>query len=324
MQPPPSDPAAASGPAAAGGPAAASGPAEGSVKRTSEIEEWTNRVAVHPVSRALVTVLARRAVSPNAVSLAGLALGAGAAWAYLGYASPARVALGFALMVGWHVADGADGQLARLTGKTSEIGRALDGLADHGTFVLVYLALAAAAAEAQGAWVWAWAVAAGASHAVQASTYEAQRYAYDYWVQGKASARVPTPDEARAEMAGATGAAWALGQLNLLYLTVQHRTGAAAGPVPARLAEAASGPGGRDRVARAYRATHRAGVRRWNALCSNYRTVAIAVACLVGSPVWFFAFEAVVLNAVFAALVAMTRRDDRALLAQLDAVTAPS
>ena len=292
-----------------------------SVKRTSEIEEWTNRVFVHPISRALVTVLARWGVSPNAVSLAGLALGAGAAWAYLDYARWPMVALGFVLMIGWHVMDGADGQLARLTGKTSEIGKALDGLADHGTFVLVYLALAVAAARAEGSWVWTWAVAAGVSHAVQASTYEAQRYAYDYWAQGKESGRVLTPDEFRAEAAGATGAAWALGQLQLLYLVVQARTGAGGGPVEVRLAEAVR-QRGRAPVAEAYRATHLAGVRRWNLLCSNYRTVAIAVACLAGSPVWFFAFEAVVLNVVFVALLAMRRRNDRALLARLDAEAA--
>lgn len=290
-----------------------------SVKRTSEIEEWSNRVFVHPISRALVTVLARWGVSPNAVSLAGLALGAGAAVAYLDYAQWPMVLLGFTLMVGWHVMDGADGQLARLTGRTSEIGKALDGLADHGTFVLVYLALATAASQAQGSWVWIWAVAAGVSHAVQANTYEAQRYDYDFWVQGKASARILTPDEFRAESAGATGAAWALGQLQLLYLTVQHRTGAGTGPVHDALVEAARPPGGAARVAQAYRATHLAGVRRWNLLSSNVRTVAIAVACLAGSPVYFFAFEVVVLNLVFVALLAMRRRNDRALLARLAA-----
>ena len=46
------------------------------------------------------------------------------------------------------------------------------------------------------------------------------------------------------------------------------------------------------------------------------------MACLAGSPVWFFAFEAVVLNAAFVALLAMRRRNDRALLARLDAAAA--
>ncbi|MDT0631196.1 CDP-alcohol phosphatidyltransferase family protein [Rubrivirga sp. S365] len=289
------------------------------VKRTGEIEEPTNRLFVHPLSRALVAPLARWGVSPNAVSLAGLAFGAGAAVAYARYTEWPFVVLGFALMVVWHVLDGADGQLARLTGKTSEIGKVLDGLCDHGTFVLVYASLAAAASATQGSWVWLWAAAAGASHAVQANAYEGQRYAYDFWVQGKQSARVPTPDEYREETRGATGVAWALGRLQLLYLQIQYRGAAAAAPLRRRLAAAAAAPGGAARVAEAYRATHLAGLRRWNLLSSNYRTGAIAVACLLGSPVYFFAFEAVVLNGVFLALLQMQRRNDRALLARLGA-----
>ena len=317
MQLQPSDTATSAAP-----PGSADAPSEGepagaSVKRTGEIEEPTNRLLIHPTSRALVEPLARWGVSPNAVSLAGLAAGAAAALAYARYAEWPFVVLGFAFMVVWHVLDGADGQLARLTGKTSEVGKALDGLCDHGTFVLVYVALASAAAGAEGSWVWLWAVAAGASHAVQANAYEGVRYAYDYWAVGKRSARIPTPAEYREEVRGATGMAWALSRLQLLYLRVQHSERAVA--LRGRLEAAARGPGGAGRLAEAYRDTHLAGVRRWNLLCSNYRTVAVAVACLAGSPVFFFAYEAVVLNGVFVALLRMERRNDRALLERLGA-----
>ena len=284
--------------------------------RTSEIEEPTNRWLVHPISRAVVAPLARWGVSPNAVSLVGLALGAGAAVAYLGYDEPWRVALGFALMLGWHVADGADGQLARLTGKTSEIGRMLDGVVDHASFVLVYVALAWTASGEHGPWVWGLAVLAGASHAVQASAYEAQRLAYDVWARGKASARFPTVEAFRADLREMRGTDRILGGLYLLYLKLQTRTGTGDRPLEVALARASQERGAAP-VAEAYRETHLAGVQRWNVLCSNYRTIAIAVACLVGSPVWFFAFEAVGLNAAFAALVAMRRRHDRALMARL-------
>ncbi len=294
-------------------------PAEpAAVKRTDAIEEVTNRLAIHPVAHALVVRLARVGVSPNAVSIVGFVLGAGAAAAYLRYPSgPLYVLVGFVLMLGWHVMDGADGQLARLTGQTSEIGKALDGLCDHGTFVLVYLALGVAAAGEQGPWVWIWAVAAGASHAVQANTYEAQRYAYDYWVQGKQTARIPTPDEFRAEMRGARGTAWMLGKLHLLYLSVQHRSGKAQAPLRDALEVARRAPGGTDRVAVLYRDAELGVTRLWNLMCSNYRTIAVAVACLAGSAVYFFAFEVIVLNAAFAALLVMQRRSDRALLARL-------
>ena len=43
--------------------------------------------------------------------------------------------------------DGADGQLARLTGKTSELGKAMDGLVDHLSFALVYIGLTLPAAD---------------------------------------------------------------------------------------------------------------------------------------------------------------------------------
>jgi phosphatidylglycerophosphate synthase len=291
--------------------------ADAAAKRTGEIEEPSNRLLIHPVSRALVTRFARWGVSPNAVSLVGLGFGAGAALAYARYDEWEMVLLGFALMIGWHVMDGADGQLARLTGKTSEIGRVLDGACDHGTFVLVYVSLAAASALVLGSWVWIVAVLAGVSHAVQASAYEAQRQSYDLWVHGKASGRIPSPEEVRRSQRGARGVARVLGPLHLLYARLQHCTSAAAAPLRRGLEAARQESGGVAFVREAYRETQRSGVRRWNLLCSNYRTVAIAVACLAGSPVYFFVFEAVVLNGVFVALLAMQRRNDRALLDRL-------
>lgn len=308
-------------PTAASSEALADSPAEpAAVKRTGAIEEVTNRYLIHPVAHALVVRLARRGVSPNAVSVVGFVLGACAAAAYLEYpAGPLYVLAGFALMLGWHVMDGADGQLARLTGQTSEIGKALDGLCDHGTFVLVYLALGIAAAGEQGTWVWFWAVAAGASHAVQANTYEAQRYAYDYWVQGKQTARIPTPAEFREEMRGATGIPYMLGKLHLLYLSVQHESGKAQAPLRDALEAARRAPGGTDRVAGLYRDAELGVTRAWNLMCSNYRTIAIAAACLAGSAVYFFVFEVVVLNVAFGLLLVAQRRADRALLARLTA-----
>ena len=86
------------------------------VKRTAEIEEWTNRVVIHPVSSRLTPWLARLGVSPNAVSLAGMACGLAAGMAYhRSVAGPAYAVAGLLLMLAWHVLDGADGQLARLT-----------------------------------------------------------------------------------------------------------------------------------------------------------------------------------------------------------------
>ncbi len=286
------------------------------VKRTGEIEEPTNRYVIHPISRALVSVLARWDVRPNAVSVAGMVLGGAAAVAYYHYARWPAALAGFLLMVGWHVADGADGQLARLTGQTSETGKILDGLCDHVAFALVYVSLTLASAQALGAWVWGFAALAGLSHLVQASAYEFQRQSYDFWVHGKEAARIVMPEDLRRALVQKQGASRVFDGLYLAYLSLQHRI---AGIEPALVAglTAARRNGRGGAVAEAYRAANLGLVRRWSLLCSNYRTLAIFAACLAGSPVYFFLFEVALLNPAFGVLRAAQASRNRALRAWL-------
>ena len=293
-----------------------------SAKRTWEIEEATNRYIIHPLSRGLVTPLARWGVPPNAVSLAGMGLGAAAAVAYYHYAAWPLAVLGFALMIGWHVLDGADGQLARLTGRTSEMGKVLDGLCDHLTFALVYLSLALALTPLLGGWVWLAAALAGLSHLAQASAYEFRRQAYDFWVHGKGEAPAATLNEARQTLEGTRGLERSFARLHVHYLQMQRRLSAVDARLHARLHAALRKD--KDRARAAYRSVNLKSVHHWSLLCSNYRTVALFVACLAGWPVYFFLFEIVILNAVFAWLVQAQRRRNAALRTRLQAWRTPT
>ncbi len=288
------------------------------VKRTSEIEEATNRYVIHPISSALVTHFARWGVRPNAVSVAGMVFGGLAAVAYYRYDLWPHALAGFLFMIGWHVMDGADGQLARLTGQTSEIGKVLDGLCDHVAFALVYVSLTMASAAVLGWWVWVVAVAAGLSHLVQASAYEFQRQSYDYWVHAKESARIEMPDAFRRGLRGKQGSSLTFGKMYLTYLRIQHRLAGIDPDLVAEMESALRDGGERAAEVRAaYRATNLPAIHRWSLLCSNYRTIAIFVACLLGSPLYFFLFEIVGLNAAFAGLRAMQTKRNRALRAWL-------
>ena len=294
------------------------------VKRTSEIEETTNVYVVHPISAALVPLFARWGVRPNAVSVMGMVFGGLAAVAYYQYALWPYALAGFLFMIGWHVMDGADGQLARLTGQTSEIGKVLDGLCDHVAFTLVYVSLTFVAASELGWWVWLVAVAAGLSHLVQASAYEFQRQAYDFWVHAKESARIERPEAFRRGLDGKQGAARLFGKLYLSYLRIQYRIAGIDAALIGEMDRALHEGGEREAEVRAaYRATNLDAVRRWSLLCSNYRTIAIFVAALLGSPLYFFLFEIVGLNAAFAGLSMMQARRNRTLhdwLGQTEAV----
>lgn len=281
--------------------------------RTREIEEWTNVVFVHPLSQRATAVFARLGVHPDVVSGLGMAFGIAAGIAYHHVGSQTAVVAGFLLMIAWHIMDGADGQLARLTGKTSEVGKVLDGLADHVAFTAVYVGLATALAGSYGASVWMIVVGAGLSHLVQSAAYEYWRQSYDFVVHGKTSARVPSLDEYRERLAGKSGFEQFFGRLYMAYLHVQY---AAAGADSARVSvhralQDAADPGV---VRMAYRHANLDAVRKWAVLCSNYRTLAIFVFCLAGHPLYYFLYEIVVLNAALFLLMRMQRRRNARLL----------
>lgn len=289
------------------------------VKRTQEIEEATNLYIIHPISRMLVTVFARLGVHPNTVSVLGMVCGGLAAWAYYYYDQWPMAVLGFVLMIGWHIMDGSDGQLARLTGKTSEVGKVLDGLCDHLSFILVYVSLSLAAAQVWGQWVWTLSFAAGFSHLAQATAYEFQRQAYDYWVFGKASARIQRPDEFAQTLSENRGLAKRMADfMQLNYLRVQFSMAGVNNALLADLERALYEADDESVIRQAYRRYNLSAVKSWSLLCSNYRTLAIFIACLAGNPIYFFLFEIVFLNGAFVWLRYRQSRQNRALQSWLE------
>ena len=75
------------------------------------------------------------------------------------------------------------------------------------------------------------------------------------------------------------------------------------------------------RVREAYRSANLSAVKTWSMLCSNYRTIAIFVACLAKNPLYFFLFEISFLNVALIALRIMQARRNQQLLSQLTICT---
>ena len=139
-------------------------PPDGS--RDRRIEDPSNLYLIHPAGRALLPYALAWAVSANSVSVAGLCLGGAAAFAYTQWHHPLFALVGLLFSVGWLIADGLDGMVARTTGTASALGRALDGLCDHGVFALIYISLALSIGTPE-----AWILAAAAAAAVSANTH---------------------------------------------------------------------------------------------------------------------------------------------------------
>lgn len=264
-------------------------PPDGS--RDRRIEDPTNLWIIHPAGRHLLPWFVARGIPANAVSVLGLVLGALAAAAYAQWAAWPFAFLGLLLSVGWLIADGLDGMIARATGTASALGRTLDGIVDHGVFALIYLVLAFSIGTVQG---WALAVAAGVAHAVQSSLYEGERARFHRRAKGIPAAP-PLPSR---------------NPLVRLYDFVAGSVDR----VAARFEDALRTAPDLAAFGRAYAETAAAPLRWMRLLTANVRVLAIFLACLAADPRLFWWFEIVPLTLVLAIGLAWHRAVESRLL----------
>ncbi len=280
--------------------------------RPREIEAWTNLHWVHPASRALVDRLLATPITPNQVSLASVVCAAAASACYLYLAWPWAAFAGVACQFAWHVLDGADGDLARRSGRASPLGELIDGICDHLSQVLIYVALVYVL-QRQGWAGWAaWTIAsiAGASHFIQANAYETSRKTYRRWVYGA--------EWMRQTSASGSGQKTPQRFLASLYMAVSKLASPGETRIELAMGPAlAADPATAARARNLYRELYAPLVKSGGLLDSNTRTMAVFAGVLAGSPVWFFLFEITVQNIAMVWLGLERRRCDERLIASL-------
>ena len=276
--------------------------------RPNEIEGVTNVWVIHPISRRVVDVLARTSITPNQVSVASVFFAAAGAASFAALPWPISAFAGLVLLLAWHVLDGADGDLARRTGRASPIGELVDGVCDHASQACVYIGLGWIVAHNTSVSVAVeLGLAAAASHFVQANGYETGRKTYRRWVYGAAWMR-QTQSEGGNIFQRLLGGLY-IG-LSHLMAPGESRLEQVLEPKLARGGEAA------DEVRAAYRRAHVFIVKRSGLLSSNSRTLAAFLAVLAKHPGWFFIYEITVLNGVLLAVLVARAIRNRMLAAR--------
>ena len=287
--------------------------------RPSEIEELLNSRLVHPTARALVTLLIPTGISPNAVSALSVVMMALACACYALLPWPQGAVAGLVFHFLWHVFDGADGDLARRTGKSSPVGEIVDGVCDHLSHLILYLTLGLLLAREVGPWGWALTVVSAASRAFQAACYETARRSYRRWVYGVNWIRQDLDKaEAQTRAAGRGG----LGvRLAAIYLGMSKLVRADDSRVEQLMGEILPAGGERAEQARALcRAELKPLVKHASWLSTNWETIGVFLTILAGSPVWFLAVQATLINLVMAAVVIGQRGRYARLASQLEAL----
>lgn len=277
-----------------------------------ELEDPLNRWLFHPLSRRLASALAPTLVTPNMVSVAGalLVLAAGALYSFFGGAW--AIALAFACHMLWHVVDGADGDLARLTGRASPFGEMVDGACDYLSHALIYLFLAIHLAEWIGLWAYALGWASGLSRVAQANHAESQRRIYLWRAYG-----IPWMQQANAAgdeaLRREDGGAGLLAGATRAYLWLADKSGPASAELDRAAEEAARDPVVRRRLTRLCRRGSRQPLRLQAMLGANPRTLLLGASMALGSPLWFFLAETTLLNLLLIVSIRRQRACNEAL-----------
>jgi phosphatidylglycerophosphate synthase len=286
--------------------------------RPRELQDPLNHYLYHPLSWQLARRLAQTPITPNMVSVIGALCVIAAAFAYAQQVWPMSAALGLALHMTWHVVDGADGDLARMTGQSSPIGEMVDGLCDYLSHMVLYLMLGWMLSRSIGAAGWWWMLAAGLSHAVQSNHVEVQRRSYQYWVFG-----TPWLRNTHAAADSATGKS-GFGKLVSAYLGVASGMTPHALIIDSATAAAQGNPARLDQIASIVRAEAPPLLLLCKWLGPNPRALVLGAAMLAAGhsgqgPLWYFVYQAVALNLLLVVSVVAHNRAARRMAARIGA-----
>jgi hypothetical protein len=277
------------------------------------MQDPLNRYLYHPLAWQLALRLARTPLTPNMVSVIGGWFVVAAAVVYAQPWWPLSALLGMTLHMGWHVVDGADGDLARITGRTSPIGEMVDGLCDYASHIVLYLVLGWLLDGQIGHMAWAITIAAGVSHIIQSNHVEVQRRQYQWWVYGLPWLRNTHEADSATAKSG-------FGGLVSFYLQIASGLTPHALRIDAAVEEALTrDPTALERIRAAVRAEAPPLLFLCKLLGPNPRAIVLGLSMLAGSPLYYFVYQTIVLNGLLALSVVEHNRAARRIAARIDA-----
>lgn len=278
--------------------------AQGLAFKAYEIEELVDVYFFRRLGFLVARFAAALRLTPTQVTVFGALVGmAGGAMLYdqrLGFYA-------FALLILHGIIDSADGQLARMTGQVTDLGRALDGGAGYLTHAAIYLAIAAGVMHRGGSGtILIWMVLAGMANAIQAQMYENHRHDYATIAVSGLVPREPTQITQE----------W-MKSLFAWYLATPRMLNGLHAEVESLIAARSTAGVVREDDRAHYRKCFYWPMRGWNVLGDNMRRYAIGILVCLDRLDLFFAFVLVPMNLALVVVWLWQRRADRKFLSAL-------
>ncbi len=307
--------------------------------KSMDTEEHIDLYFYRPLGFVWAKLFQKLHITPNAVTIASIFLGvAGGILLYYGRPEQAWINwVGIALIVWANTYDSADGQLARLTGQHSRIGRILDGLSGDLWFFAIYFSLVFRQFQFGDSllgnyfcyghhhnwllWTLAW--GAGLCHAKQAAVADYYRQFHLLFLKGKDHSELDSTAQLDRDNAKLTWRKNFVKKFTMLFYRNYTAQQEAFTPNMQKLRRELSKRFPDGNVAQSFRNAFRAKslplMKYTNMLSFNTRIIAMFISVIINMPWLYFVFELVVLNSMLVYMILTHERRCKELTVDLQA-----
>lgn len=279
--------------------------------KSKDTEEWLDVHFTRPIGLLFTLLWKKLGVHPTVITVLGMILGVLAGWMFWHTELEYNI-YGVLLMMFSNFCDSTDGQLARLTGKKTLVGRVLDGFSGDVTFFCVYFALSMrlmfqnmpGTDTPWGVWIWVLAFMAGImSHSPQCLLSDYYRQIHLYFLLGRDGSELDKSEEQ-----------WqiykSLPKSSLFfrafyynyakYCATQERRSKNFQKMMRAATERYGSPLSMPATLREeFLAGSRPLMKYTNLLTFNMRAIALYISCLIGMPWLYLLFEIIVMNIMY-------------------------
>ncbi len=170
--------------------------------KSMDTEEFIDIHFYRPIGYRWALFFHKLGITPNTITIASIFLGVGAGICFY-FPQWWITLLGIGLLIWANTYDSADGQLARLTGQKSELGRILDGVSGDLWFIAIYAAICLRLMPEPiplmgipwGPYIWILALVAGIFHSNQACMADYYRNIHLFFLKGKSGSELANSTE---------------------------------------------------------------------------------------------------------------------------------
>lgn len=287
--------------------------------KSADTEEWIDLLFYRPIGYRWALFFRWLGVTPNVITVLSIFLGV-AAGVFFYYDDLWLNVVGMCLLVWANMYDSTDGQLARMTGQKSEIGRILDGVSGDFWFISIYFALCFRLHASWGIWIWLLAMAAGFSHSKQAAMADYYRNIHLFFLNGKAGSELDNSVQQQEIYLSLTWRHHFVKKLFLWFYVGYTRSQEGFSPRFQALFAALRRTYG-EHFPQSVRDRFRQGslplMKYTNTLSFNTRVFVLFVSLFINQPWIYFVFELTVLNALLVYMIVRHESLSRTMLSTL-------